>query len=399
MGLAPGLLPGRVTLDDGRDWFADAWPELPEAEGLDAAGILRGRRRRQGRHARPARRRSARRLPRPRPRRARARRGPHGHRRRPVPHRVGRSRPTSCCPRPATPRSPARRPTSRAGSARLTQKVTAARHRPGRLDRSPPSWPPGSASTSALESVEQHLGRDRGRGPGVRRAHRRPARLGRRPRRRGRRAPDRGGRRNGALRRRCGRRGRRRGPGGHRRRRRRRGRGACAAAEPGDGGIEADRRGRSHRPRPRRSAESAEAHDAPSARRSHLLPPTGGGAAARVDDHRPAGGRRLLAAARRDPQALRPGHARAAARRRWPSWPTRPTLRLQPVTTSTGSGVGAGDDVRVTSHQGQRRPCRPWPTPACRGAPPLLHVNQAGGRANVLDRRQRAVTDVRVETP
>ena len=25
LGLAPGLLPGRVTLDDGRDWFAEAW--------------------------------------------------------------------------------------------------------------------------------------------------------------------------------------------------------------------------------------------------------------------------------------------------------------------------------------------------------------------------------------
>ena len=41
LGLAPGLLPGRVTLDAGRDWFADRWPELPEAKGLDTAGILR----------------------------------------------------------------------------------------------------------------------------------------------------------------------------------------------------------------------------------------------------------------------------------------------------------------------------------------------------------------------
>ena len=41
MGLAPGLLPGRVTLDDGRDWFAGTWPTVPAAAGLDAEGILR----------------------------------------------------------------------------------------------------------------------------------------------------------------------------------------------------------------------------------------------------------------------------------------------------------------------------------------------------------------------
>jgi NADH-quinone oxidoreductase subunit G len=41
LGLAPGLLPGRVTLDDGRGWFAERWPALPAARGLDTAGILR----------------------------------------------------------------------------------------------------------------------------------------------------------------------------------------------------------------------------------------------------------------------------------------------------------------------------------------------------------------------
>ncbi|MGI8984662.1 MAG: NADH-quinone oxidoreductase subunit NuoG [Acidimicrobiales bacterium] len=40
MGLAPGLLPGRVSLDDGRAWFADAWGQVPAARGLDAGGIL-----------------------------------------------------------------------------------------------------------------------------------------------------------------------------------------------------------------------------------------------------------------------------------------------------------------------------------------------------------------------
>jgi len=41
MGLAPGLLPGRVTLDDAREWYSEIWPTLPLAEGLDTEGILR----------------------------------------------------------------------------------------------------------------------------------------------------------------------------------------------------------------------------------------------------------------------------------------------------------------------------------------------------------------------
>jgi NADH-quinone oxidoreductase subunit G len=41
LGMSPGLLPGRVTLDAGRDWFASRWPTVPEARGLDADGILR----------------------------------------------------------------------------------------------------------------------------------------------------------------------------------------------------------------------------------------------------------------------------------------------------------------------------------------------------------------------
>jgi NADH-quinone oxidoreductase subunit G len=40
MGLAPGLLPGRVTLDAGREWFAGSWPAVPTERGLDATGIL-----------------------------------------------------------------------------------------------------------------------------------------------------------------------------------------------------------------------------------------------------------------------------------------------------------------------------------------------------------------------
>jgi NADH-quinone oxidoreductase subunit G len=40
MGLAPGLLPGRVTLAEGQEWFGEAWGSLPEAVGFDATGIL-----------------------------------------------------------------------------------------------------------------------------------------------------------------------------------------------------------------------------------------------------------------------------------------------------------------------------------------------------------------------
>jgi NADH-quinone oxidoreductase subunit G len=40
MGLAPGVLPGRVGLDDGRAWFGEAWGALPRTRGLDATGIL-----------------------------------------------------------------------------------------------------------------------------------------------------------------------------------------------------------------------------------------------------------------------------------------------------------------------------------------------------------------------
>jgi NADH-quinone oxidoreductase subunit G len=39
LGLAPGLLPGRVALDDGRGFFADHWDTVPGAVGHDAAGV------------------------------------------------------------------------------------------------------------------------------------------------------------------------------------------------------------------------------------------------------------------------------------------------------------------------------------------------------------------------
>jgi NADH-quinone oxidoreductase subunit G len=40
MGLAPGLLPGGVTLGDASDDLLAAWPKLPAQRGLDARGIL-----------------------------------------------------------------------------------------------------------------------------------------------------------------------------------------------------------------------------------------------------------------------------------------------------------------------------------------------------------------------
>jgi NADH-quinone oxidoreductase subunit G len=41
-GLVPGFLPGRVSLDAGREWFESAWgTRVPRPRGLDAHGILR----------------------------------------------------------------------------------------------------------------------------------------------------------------------------------------------------------------------------------------------------------------------------------------------------------------------------------------------------------------------
>jgi NADH-quinone oxidoreductase subunit G len=40
MGLAPGLLPGRVTLDVGREVFSSAWGSVPPRPGRDARAIL-----------------------------------------------------------------------------------------------------------------------------------------------------------------------------------------------------------------------------------------------------------------------------------------------------------------------------------------------------------------------
>ncbi len=40
MGLAPGVLPGRVSLDAGREWYTAAWGSAPVARGRGTAAIL-----------------------------------------------------------------------------------------------------------------------------------------------------------------------------------------------------------------------------------------------------------------------------------------------------------------------------------------------------------------------
>jgi NADH-quinone oxidoreductase subunit G len=40
MGLAPGVLPGRVSLEDGRAWYEAAWGAVPAGRGRDAAAML-----------------------------------------------------------------------------------------------------------------------------------------------------------------------------------------------------------------------------------------------------------------------------------------------------------------------------------------------------------------------
>ncbi len=41
MGMAPGVLPGRVSLDAGRAWYEAKWGKVPAKRGLDALGMLR----------------------------------------------------------------------------------------------------------------------------------------------------------------------------------------------------------------------------------------------------------------------------------------------------------------------------------------------------------------------
>jgi NADH-quinone oxidoreductase subunit G len=40
MGLAPGMLPGRVTLEAGREWYEEQWGTVPRSVGLDTRAML-----------------------------------------------------------------------------------------------------------------------------------------------------------------------------------------------------------------------------------------------------------------------------------------------------------------------------------------------------------------------
>ena len=40
MGMAPGMLPGRTSLDGAKEWFTQSWGSVPAKAGHDAAGIL-----------------------------------------------------------------------------------------------------------------------------------------------------------------------------------------------------------------------------------------------------------------------------------------------------------------------------------------------------------------------
>ena len=174
MGLAPGLLPGRVALDDGRALVRRrAGRRCPPAAGLDTDGHPAGRRRRQHRRARAARRRPARRLPRPRPRPTRALAGARtviavDH----VPHRVARRRPTSCCRPPASPRCDGT-------TTNLEGRVSAARQQVTPPGTARPDWMIAAELACRLgadlgfDSVGDDLGRDRAGSPRRTRAHRR----------------------------------------------------------------------------------------------------------------------------------------------------------------------------------------------------------------------------------
>src|ERR1019366_7820578 len=41
MGMAPGVLPGRASLEQGHAWFSDHWGSSPQAKGRDTTEALR----------------------------------------------------------------------------------------------------------------------------------------------------------------------------------------------------------------------------------------------------------------------------------------------------------------------------------------------------------------------
>ena len=154
MGLAPGFLPGRVTLDDGRAWFADGGPRCPRQRASTRPGSSR-----------------------PPPTAASTRSCCSGadpladFPDRDLARRaldgagaviavdlfltdVGRRRPTSCCPPPASPRRPGTDDEPRGPRQPAQPAGHAAGHGPGRLDHRRRARRALGADLG-LESVEQ----------------------------------------------------------------------------------------------------------------------------------------------------------------------------------------------------------------------------------------------------
>ena len=96
MGLAPGLLPGRVSLADGGERLAEVWPSVPADVGRGATAILEAAAARPHRDPRAAGGRPTERLPRSRARRTGAGEGDLTGGRRPLRQRLDRRRPGRC---------------------------------------------------------------------------------------------------------------------------------------------------------------------------------------------------------------------------------------------------------------------------------------------------------------
>ncbi len=138
-GLAPGFLPGRVTLDAGREWFSERVGRRPRRARPRRRGHPARRRRRQDPRARALRVRPDRRLPRRHPRPPGDRRGRHDHRGRRL--RVGVDRTGRRVP--ARARSGARR-RARSPTSRAACSGSAARWRP-----KAPRWTTGASRPSS----------------------------------------------------------------------------------------------------------------------------------------------------------------------------------------------------------------------------------------------------------
>ena len=165
---------------------------------------------------------------------------------------------------------------------------------------------------------------------------------------------------------------------------------AAAAADPRRGGRRRGRgrRGRGGRRRRRRGRGRADDAEATPRRPAGRRRPTAGRSPSRPPTaRRRAGARRLLAAPRRHPQALRPGHARAALAVAGRPRAGTTALRVQPGRPRPPRRRRRRPRCGSTSRPRQPSPSRSCPTPACRGAPPSVAFNQpaASAAADLID--------------